>query len=154
MYGPLLLIHSWTRWAVVLALAYFFVKATYGWIARRPWTGADSHFMWAFNQLLGYQVLFGFALWIGASPIVKVAFKNPQLALQDGVISFWALRHGLTMIFALGAFHMGHARAKRGPAERRCKIYSITFLVLIALIGSAIPWPWLAYGRPLFRGFL
>ena len=124
------------------------------WRQQAPWMAQDSYFIWAFNQVFGYQIGFGITLWIGLNPMTKVGFKNPSLVLENGVISFWVLRHAITMILALGTFHIGKARSKKVIPNDRFKIYTVTFAIILTLITSAIPWPWLSYGRALFRWFL
>lgn len=153
MYEPFLLLHSWTRWLVLLPAIYFFVKSVAGAAGYARWGANENYFIWAFNQVFGYQVLFGLSLWLGASPIVKAAFRNPAITFEDGTISFWTLRHPLTMIAALGVFHVGKAKAQRVEIEWKFKYFAVTFGVILLLIASAIPWPWLTYGRPLLRWF-
>lgn len=153
MYEPFLLLHSWTRWLVLLPAVYFFVKSVAGAAGYARWSAGENYFIWAFNQVFGYQVLFGLSLWLGASPIVKAAFRTPAIIFEDATIGFWTLRHPLTMIAALGVFHIGKAKAKRVEIERKFKYFAVTFGVILLLIASAIPWPWLTYGRPLLRWF-
>jgi hypothetical protein len=151
MYEPLLLIHSWTRWAVFFGALYFLGRSFTGWWKKTPWTPQDGNFIWAFNQAFTYQIGFGIVLWLGLSPITKAGFKSPWLLLENGAISFWALRHPLTMVLALGVFHIGKARSKKVLPEERFRLFAITFAIVFIMISSAIPWPWLSYGRAFFR---
>jgi hypothetical protein len=151
MYGPLLFIHSWTRWIVVVSGLYFLIRCLLGWVRNQQWGSSENHFIWAFNQILGYQILFGLTLYIAASPFVKLAIANPSLISTQPVVNFWVARHAPTMFFTLGVFHMGRAKVKKAPLESRFRIYTITFSILMALILSAIPWTGLVYGRPWFR---
>lgn len=151
MYEPFLLLHSWTRWAVLLALIYLLARSALLWRLQKPWTSKDSELLWVFDQIFGYQVLFGFALWLAGSPLVKAAFKEAGLIFDNSLVFFWALRHPLTMLVAFGVFHMGKARAKRSSPEKAARLYFLTLLGVTLLILSAIPWPGLFYGRPLFR---
>lgn len=153
MYEPLLFIHSWTRWVVLLSAIYFLLTSLDAIARGRAWTGVDARFVWAFDQILAYQALFGFALWLAASPVVHAAFLNPGLILSNPLHQFWALRHPLSMLVAVGAFQVGKVIARRSPATSRFKVYAITLTVTLAIILSAIPWPSLVYGRVLFRGF-
>ena len=153
MYEPLLFIHSWTRWSVLLALLYFFWRSTVGWARKQKWEASDAHFIWAFNQVFGYQVAFGFTLWLALSPFTKAGFRDFGSITENPLVFFWTIRHGGTMLLAYGIFHMGKARAKRIEASVRFRHYSIVFGVILLLIVSAIPWPWLSYGRSLFRWF-
>ena len=151
MYQPLLFIHSWFRWILFIAIIYFFIRSAKAWRTQHNWTGQDNYFIWAFNQIFGYQLGFGLTLWTGLSPMTKTGFKNPSLIFDNGVISFWVLRHAITMILAFGVFHIGRAKSKKAPPNDCFKIYTITFGIILTLVASAIPWPWLSYGRSLFR---
>ncbi len=152
MYDSLLFIHSWFRWAVYLAVIYFLIRSIIGWQKKSPWTVQDNHFVWAFTQVFAYQIGFGLTLWIGLSPLTKIAIKDPALLWEEGLISFWVLRHPATMVLALGVYFIGKSRSEKALSNR-FKAYAITFTVIFLMITSAIPWPWLAYGRALFRWF-
>ncbi len=151
MYEPLLFIHSWLRWIVLLAMCYFFVRSLYGWAKKHTWKPADSHFMWAFNQMFAYQVAFGIGIWMALSPFTKAAFKDTALILESPVIFFWTVRHGLTMILAIGFFQAAHAKTRRAPESVRFRNYAFVFGILLLIVASAIPWPGLPHGRNLLR---
>ena len=151
MYETLLLIHSWMRWAIVVAVLYFFVNCLAGSLRKKLWSPNDQHFIWAFNQLFGFQVVFGIIIWLALSPFTKAGFKTPITILENPVTFFWTIRHPVTMLLAMAAFQIGETRAKKTSPEKKHKLFAITFAVLILLIASAIPWPGLAYGRTFFR---
>lgn len=151
MYEPLLIAHSWTRWMVLGGLVYFFIKSIYSIVRKKAWTGADNYFIWAFEQAFGYQVLFGLVLWLGSSPFLKMAIRNPDLVFEDSTVSFWSLRHPLTMLVSIVVFQIGKVRARRAPMENKFRIFAVTFAVVLILVCSAIPWSWLSYGRPWLR---
>lgn len=153
MYEQLLFLHSWTRWVVFGTTVYFFLKSTIGWMRGARWTDSDAYFIWVFNQLFGFQLMFGLLLWLSLSPFTKAAFADGSLLSTNAAIFFWVVRHPLTMIFSYGFFHLGRARAKRADAKRKVRIYAVTFGVILFAVCSAIPWPGLLYGRSLFRWF-
>jgi hypothetical protein len=64
MYEPLLLIHSWTRWIVLIGLVFLFIRSLQGWVKQTEWTDGHTTFVWAVDQVLGYQVLFGILIWL------------------------------------------------------------------------------------------
>lgn len=154
MYDPFIFIHSWTRWLVLVSIIFFFIKSAYGWMRKIPWSSHDDYFISAFTQLYSYQVAFGLFLLIGLSPVTKIGFQNPALISKDIMIFFWVLRHPLTMLLAYGTYQIGRVKSNKANPEKRFKIYTITFTVILAMILSAIPWPWLSYGRALFRWVL
>lgn len=136
-----------------MAILYFFGRSVYGWAFKKSFTKKDEYFIWSFNQVFLYQFFFGLTLWVAASPFVKTAFLDPASIFKNPLISFWTLQHPLTMIFAVGIFHGGKAKARKSSAEHKFQIYAVTFGLIILMVGSAIPWPFLSYGRTLFRGF-
>ena len=151
MYEPLLFVHSWFRWIVLLSMIYFFGRSVYGWTRKISWAASDNQFMWAFNQMFAYQVMFGLALWIALSPYSKAGFKDAATLQENPVVSFWTIRHPATMLIAIAIFQIGHLLAKRRPADSKFRIYAVTFGLVLVAICSAIPWPGLDYGRALFR---
>lgn len=151
MYEPLLLIHSWVRWAVLLGAVYFFCVSLRALRTKRAWSASDAHFIWAFNQAFLYQGLFGFTLWLAASPVVHAVFMDPTNVLSSPFFAYWSVFHPALMISAIGVFHFGKSRAKRQRESDRFRTYAIIFGSILVLMACAIPWPFLDYGRPLLR---
>lgn len=154
MYESLLFIHSWTRWIVFMALVLFFARSLKGLLRKEPWTGRENYILWAFNQVFGYQIGFGLALWIAFSPFTKMAFRDSSQITENPVVGFWSVQHGLTMLVAFSVWHYGRMKIRRAKAENRFRVAAITMGAVLAIVTSAIPWPWFSYGRPLLRWFL
>lgn len=153
MYEILLFIHSWMRWFVVALMIVLLFLSLAGTLRKAPWTERDSVFHWFFDQFFGYQILFGLTLWMGASPVVKAFFTNPGLALDNGIVAFWSIWHGLTMLVAFALFQMGTAKTKKALPEKKHRILCVTTALSLGVLLLAIPWPWLDWGRPLVRIF-
>lgn len=124
-----------------------------GWVFKSIWTQYSEDLVRIFNQIFVIQICFGFTLWLFASPIVHAALLHPSMILHEPIFFFWAVRHPLTMIAALGVFHVGKYRARFAPDSAKHRTYSLTLGFVILIIFSAIPWPIYSYGRALFRGF-
>lgn len=152
MYEPLLLIHSWTRWIVLVAGVFLIIRYFRAAIEGRAWNSADGHFLWAFDQSFGYQFLFGLTIWLGMSPWSKAMFRDFGSVGQNPLVFFWGVRHPLTMLVAIGLFHGLKARAKRRPDPERFRFLAWTLVAVLAVLLTAIPWPWMDVGRALFRG--
>jgi heme/copper-type cytochrome/quinol oxidase subunit 4 len=143
MYGLMLFIHSLTRWLVVLGTLFFFFRSLKGWIKNEEWTTQDTQFVWGFNQVFGCQILFGFTMWLGLSPITMAIFKDFNLIRENFVMLFWFALHGTAMILCLGFFHMAKAKARRTTDSKlKFKIFTLTLALIIAIFLMAIPWPW------------
>lgn len=153
MYEPLLLVHSLIRWALLFSMAWFLLLSLRGWIKKENWGPRQNHFLWAFDQAFGYQVLFGITLWIGGSPFVKSVFMNWS-SVGEPLQFFWFFRHGFTMLLSFGFWHFMRAKIRKAKNEDKFKLAFWTFFSILIFVLSAIPWPWLSYGRPWLRWHL
>ena len=154
MYEPLIFIHSWTRWAVLFGAGLLMWRTIGGWILKRTWTGYDNHLVWAYNQVFGYQLLFGITLYMGLSPMTKASFLNWSSAMGNPVLKFWSVHHMTLMISAFAVFQIGkHLTYTKASIERRHRGMALTMLSSTAIVLCGIPWPFLVYGRPWIRGF-
>jgi hypothetical protein len=141
MYGLVLIIHSWLRWAVLAAG----IAAV-----ARGGTRDSSTGRW-FTILLDVQFLIGLLLYFVLSPFTKAALNDFGGAMGNSQLRFFAVEHVFGMLIAITLAHIGAAKIKKAPAERRGRM-AMTFygLALLAILAS-IPWPGMPAGRPLFR---
>ena len=145
------MIHSWLRWAALL----FGAAATFNAFQRREDTDErprGQRWDWVFMLALDLEVLCGLLLYFGLSPFTSEAMSNVGLALRDPTLRFWAFLHPAAMLVALIAVRAGRVFAMGEPASpaRRNGRY-ICFAIAVLAILAGIPWPGLAYGRPLVR---
>lgn len=141
MYGIVLIIHSWLRWAVLAAG----IAAV-----ARGGTRDSSTGKW-FTILLDVQMLIGLLLYFVLSPFTTAALSDFGGAMRNPQLRFFAVEHTFGMIIGLVLAHIGTAKIKKAPAERRGKLAMIFYgLALVAILAS-IPWPGMPAGRPLFR---
>lgn len=154
MYEPLLFAHSWIRWVVVLAGIYLIIRLISGSISNRIWNDSDEHLTAAFGQILAYQLIVGFLLYLGLSPVVKTAFLDPAESLKNPLQAYWLVYHGLAMITALATYEIGRRRAIKASSSKQ-KYIRMLFVALasFSLVVAAIPWPFLYYGRSWIRIF-
>lgn len=142
MYGLVLLVHSWLRWAV---LAVGLAAAVRGG-ARESSAGK-----W-FTILLDVQMVLGLLLYFVLSPFTTAALGDFGAAMGNAQLRFFAVEHLFGMVIGLALAHIGTARIRKAPAERRPRLAAIFYgLALVAILAS-IPWPGMPAGRPLFRG--
>lgn len=141
MYGTVLIIHSWLRWAVLAAG----VAAV-----ARGGTRDSSTGRW-FTILLDVQMLIGLLLYFVLSPFTREALSDFGGAMGNAQLRFFAVEHAFGMLIGLALAHIGTAKIKKAPAERRGRLAMIFYgLALLAILAS-IPWPGMPAGRPLFR---
>ena len=152
MYSPVLSLHSWLRWAVLLLGAIAILRALAGWMSGRPWTDGDDRIARWFVILLDTQVLVGLLLYFVLSPLTKLALQDFGRAMENSALRFWAVEHVFGMVVGLVLAHMGGVRIRKAPHDaRRHRRAAIYFgLALIAIL-AAIPWPGMPNWRPLFR---
>jgi len=149
MYGIVLNIHSWLRWVVIIAGLWTILRA---WVpGPRPWTNTDDRSVRAFVIALDIQMLLGLLLYFVLSPFTRQAMADMGMAMKVPGLRFFAVEHTLGMVIAITLAHVGAARIRKAPLERRHRIAAIYFVLALLAILASIPWPGLAAGRPLFR---
>ena len=150
MYSATLLVHSWLRWAVLLAgLVAVFRAATR---ANRPWTPSDANAARAFVTALDIQLLVGAVLYFVLSPFTRTAFEDFGAAMRTSGLRFWAVEHLVGVLVGVTLAHVGHGKIKKATTDaRRHRLALIFFGLALVAIVVAIPWPGMPNGRPLLR---
>jgi hypothetical protein len=150
MYSGLLLLHSWLRW-VILILGLAAIVAARG--ARRDsWPESANKMSIFFTSALDLQLLLGLALYFAATAHFKLLRAMPSAVMVNRVERFWAVEHEVGMLLALVLVHVGRVKVKRGTTAMQKRKAAIGFFsAAVVLMLLSIPWPFLPYGRPLFR---
>jgi hypothetical protein len=151
MYDAILLIHSWLRWAAVLAG----IAATIAAFTSRPdGPGKTPVDRWGliFMITLDLQLLLGLLLYFALSPTTAAIFDDFGAAMRDPVARFWAVEHITLMLAAVVLVHVGRVLARKAvtPSAKRTRLLVCFALALLAML-AATPWPGFRAGRPLFR---
>ena len=91
-------------------------------------------------------------MWL--SPITQVAFSNFGAAMRSAALRFFAVEHVVGMVIAIAVAHVGRVKV-RGASDdrRRHALAAIYFGIALIVLLASIPWPGMAAGRPLIRGF-
>ena len=140
MYSATLFVHSWLRWAVIIAAIAAVLSSPRGSTGRGGRSG-----LW-FTILLDVQLLIGLALYLFISPNTTAAMHEFGAAMHTPSTRFFLVEHPFGMIVAIACAHIGKIRGERGSASART-FYAVSLIVLLL----SQPWPGLPYGRPLFR---
>lgn len=151
MYVVLVIVHSWLRWLVVLAAANALARAVGGSRSGRAWAPADDQAGRLLVTLFDLQVLIGLVLYIGLSPLTQMAFNDFGAAMRQPDLRYWAVEHIAGMIAAAAMLHIGRARIRKLPENRRHKATVFFFGLTLLIVLLSIPWPGMPAGRPLFR---
>lgn len=151
MYGVVLFVHSWLRYAVLALGLWLLLAAARGLRGESAWSKGDERAHVAFLGLLDTQLLLGLSLYFLLSPISAAAMADFGAAMKNPHLRFFGVEHITTMLLAVIVAHVGRVRSKRkqGPARYRSSL--ITQSIWLVLTLAAIPWPGLDIARPLFR---
>lgn len=140
MYEIVLMIHSYTRWLVLLAGVATVGLTIYGWLAHKSWSQLHNRLSLIFTIALDVQVAIGLLLYF-ISPLVQMAFSDFGAAMKNSELRFFAVEHIFTMVVALALAHVGRVLAKRGKTDTlKLRNAAILFTLSLLAILSAIPW--------------
>lgn len=156
-YELLLILHSFTRWWVLLACAVTMARAALRGASRSSWSAFDERAARLFVASIDLQVLLGLSLYFGLSPLARAA---RALWSSEGFGAMWAERelsffgfiHPCLALFAAFVAHASWVAARRadGAWARRRRLGAGAALAL-GLFLVAVPWPFLGHERPWFR---
>lgn len=151
MYSTVLLIHSWLRWAVLIAALIAIFRAFGGWSGVKTWTRLDDRAGSIFIGLLDLQLLLGFILYLFLSPFTTSAFEDFGGAMRNSAMRFWAVEHTFGMVLAVALAHIGRVRGRKAAAAKKHRTTAIFYTLALIIILASIPWPGTPAGRELFR---
>lgn len=151
MYQTLLILHSWSRWFVVIFGLIAVYRAYVGWTGRRPFLSADNGISAAFSGFVWLQVIIGLGLYFGLSPYGLKAMKQAG-AMHDPTKRFFGMEHVAVMILAAIVAQVGRIVVKKtADSTQKHRKALLYFGVALLLVLIMIPWGiWNPY-RPLFR---
>jgi hypothetical protein len=154
MYEPLVILHSWIRWIVLLAGLFALVRAIRGKAGRAAWGPGDEAAGRWFVTSVDIQMLIGLVLYLFLSPYTMSAWSNMGEAMRDPMLRFFAIEHLVGMIGGTALAHVGRVRIRKASEPLRKHTLAIIFFTLaLLLIAGSIPWPFMSTGRPLIRMF-
>lgn len=152
LYAIFLPLHSIVRWLVVITALLAIGRALSGLLGKRPWTGFDRTVGQWFTITMDSQVLIGLILYFFLSPITTAALQNFGGAMSNPSVRYFAVEHIVLMMIAVALVHVGSARVKKAGSDlAKHRNAAIWYGLATLLTLAAIPWPFLAAGRPWFR---
>lgn len=150
MYSGTLIVHSWLRWAVLIAGLLVVARAVAGAAGRKSWTPADDRATLWFTIALDLQLLVGLLLYFALSPFTAEALRDFGGAMRTG-LRYWAVEHPFGMLIGVALAHVGRARLRKVDMWRRHRVAAIFFGLALLVILASIPWPGMSNGRPWLR---
>lgn len=150
MYSIVLEVHSILRWLIVLSALFAIIRAVTGLSFKRGWMALDNQAGMWFTTLLDVQLLVGILLYFFLSPTTTAAMRNFGGAMSNNAARFFAVEHVALMFVAAALAHIGRSRIRKisEPIQKHRRALIFFGLALLVIL-AAIPWPFLAYGRPL-----
>jgi hypothetical protein len=148
MYTLVLALHSWLRWAALIAG----VVAIFTLFSSRDNSGRADFWGLVLTIVLDVQFLLGVLLYGVLSPFTAEAMRDFGAAMRNPGLRFFAVEHVTLMLAALVLVHVGRILARKAATvdAKRMRLL-ICFGLATLLMVLAIPWPGMAAGRPLFR---
>lgn len=152
MYEFILGLHSWLRWAVLI-LGILAISGNYkGWKSSLPYLGINKQFNTFFIAALHTQLVLGFMLYFGVSPLMKNILADFGGSMKMAELRFWSVEHMLGMIIGIAIAQIGSIKAKKQATDAlKYKTFLIWFSIALALIVLMIPFGIWNIERPLFR---
>ena len=150
-YSVLLVLHSWSRWFVLVFGLIAVYRAYAGRAGNRPFTKADNGMGASFSGFMWLQVLIGLGLYFGLSPYGMSAMKHAG-AMKDATTRFFGMEHVVVMILAAIIAQAGRIAVKKASSDAlKHKKALAYFGIALLLVLLMIPWGIWNPARPLFR---
>lgn len=150
MHDFLLILHSLLRWVVLVAGIMVIVRALQN-LSKAEWNSTHQRWLAIYVHSIGAQFIIGFILYIFVGPVATGSFDNFGATMKDRALRFWAVEHATGMFIALVLAHIGAARVKKAADEAKHKRALLFVGLSLLIILLSMPWPFLLFGRPLFR---
>lgn len=136
----LLFLHSLLRYGVILAVAAAGLLHLRGFLLKKPILNGERALSILAVILCHTQLAIGLILYL-------LNFSNYS-NMTGRIGRFWKMEHIGTMILAVALVTLGRVLSKKAKEESiKQKRIAIYFLVALALILWAIPWPMTELGR-------
>jgi len=147
MYEIELLIHSWLKWIVLIAIFTNIYSIYQGYKTNKVFSKLDKIQSMITVALVHTQFIIGSALYYH-SPITNAYLENSESLIEEKIIRFFSLEHSIMMLLAAILLTIGFSIAKRKEdSKEKFKYLLIFYTIALILILISIPWEI----RPLFR---
>ncbi|KOY85003.1 hypothetical protein AD998_01555 [bacterium 336/3] len=143
MYDILLIVHSWTRWFILIFAVLAIFKAFSGWMGQKPFTKQDNILGASFVGFIHLQTLLGGLLYFAFSPMGLQAIQSMGMkaVMQSAGTRYWAVEHITVMILAVIVAQTGRSLSKKATTDlAKHKKSAIFYTIALLLILSRIPW--------------
>jgi hypothetical protein len=152
MFNSVLILHSLTRWLVLIALVSAIINAFLKLRSQKPYSKTDNFLRVTTLTITHIQLTIGLVLYF-ISPIVDYFLKNFKEAIHMREMRFFGMEHITMMVIAVTIVTIGSAKAKkRQLAHEKHKTIVVWFLIALVIIFLSIPWQFSPFtSRPYWR---
>jgi uncharacterized membrane protein YozB (DUF420 family) len=148
-YSYLLLIHSWLRWAFLIAALYAIIRSLNGKLNHKAFTKDDISAAKILVALTHSMLLLGLILWFISPNIQNALSQGAGVFMKDRYMRLIVLEHPVTNIIAVVLIQIGRIKSQKAYEDSVKHSRSLMYYSLgLILILSKIPWG----TSPLFRG--
>lgn len=134
-------VHSFLRWAILLAGLWAVIRSLKGVTGKTPFTAADSKAGLFFMIFCDLQLVVGLILFF-MSPLSQAGISNMGGAMKDPVLRFFTVEHETMAIIAIALVHIGKSKIKKAATDaQKHKLGLIFFGLAFVVILALIPWP-------------
>lgn len=150
----LLILHSWIRWAILIAAVWTIIRAIRGLAGAKPYTVADNKSNLFFMISMDLQFLVGIIIYFTGGWAKNWSGGQIKEVMGNSALRFFTVEHIVMMVVAWIIVHIGRSVVKKGKTDREKHSKSLIYFgVALILILLAIPWPFrTGLGmHPLFR---
>ncbi len=136
-----LLLHSYTRWAVLASLLFALYRGVSGWRSGRVFGKTDDRARVLAVTFSHLQFVIGFVLYF-VSPVVDAFWSGAAARNASFEISFFGIIHLGLMTTAIGVLSVGSSLVKRTPTDhKKFSTLVLYFSIALVIILLAVPWP-------------
>ena len=130
MYNGMLHAHSGLRWLVIIFLVLAIIKSFAGWFGKKDFNKSDNLIALLLLSFTHTQMIVGVILYFISNKVVAIGD-----AMKDGVLRFWAMEHGVTMLIAIALITIGRVKSKKAEtSELKFKKGAIFYTIAFVLI--------------------
>ena len=148
-YNYLLMVHSWLRWAFLIAALFAIIRSLNGKFGNKPFGKEDNTAATILIALTHTMLLLGIILWFVSPNVQNALAQGAGVFMKDKYMRLIVLEHPITNIIAVALIQIGRIKSKKAYEDAVKHNRSLMYYGLgLLLILSRIPWG----SSPLFRG--
>lgn len=134
--------HSSLRWVLLALLLFVIVRNWLAYAQKKQYGKIDNATSGALVGLAHLQLVLGFLLYFGLSPITQAAFSDFGAAMKDPYLRMYAVEHFVTMFIAVLLIQVGRIVSKKASndATRFRKMAIFTSLALLLMLSRMPNW--------------